>query len=68
MIIANDSRSGFHNVHTSGLASLLRLKNHPISLLEALHNGKSLGSLRNGVTVCPYFFQSRLILTGRQEW
>ena len=60
MIIANDSRSGFHNVHTRGLAALLGLKNHPASLLEARHDGKSLGSLRKDFTVCPLLLPTRI--------
>jgi len=63
MIVANDSRSGLHNAHTKGLAALLRLKNNPISFLEALRDGKSLGLLRNDFTVCPYLYQCRFILT-----
>ncbi|KAJ5136781.1 hypothetical protein N7448_005335 [Penicillium atrosanguineum] len=49
MIIANDARNGFHNVHASGLAALLKLKKHPILVLEALLGGKSLGSLREAL-------------------
>ncbi|KAJ6127298.1 C6 transcription factor [Penicillium sp. IBT 18751x] len=49
MIIANDARSGFHNAHASGLAALLKLKNNPKSVLEALRNGQSLGILREGI-------------------
>ncbi|KAJ5661817.1 uncharacterized protein N7477_009433 [Penicillium maclennaniae] len=49
MIIANDARNGFHNAHAIGLAALLKLKNNSKSVLEALHNGRSLGILREGI-------------------
>lgn len=60
IIIANDSRIGFHIVHTSGLAAILGLKNHPISLLEARRDGKSLGSPRKGFTVCFPFLPTNI--------
>lgn len=39
IIVADSLRPGYHDAHAGGVAAMLRIKNSPLSLLQAIQNG-----------------------------
>ncbi|KAH8691975.1 putative C6 transcription factor [Talaromyces proteolyticus] len=46
IIITDESCPGYHNAHAAGVAAMLRVKNTPLDLLQALRNDQSFVSKR----------------------